>query len=420
MKYYVLVDCNNFYASCERLFNPKLEKRAVIVLSNNDGCVVARSPEAKQLGIKMGEPYFKIKELCERLKIVVCSSNYPLYGDLSHRVMCILTEAAEEIEIYSIDEAFLTFPVQMPLKEIFDHCLKLRRLIKQWVGIPVSIGISPTKTLAKVTGAIAKKKPEGIFCIASRAVHEKILKDFPVEDVWGIGRGFKTKLQTLSIHTAWDFQKHEPSHIKKLMGVVGERILWELRGHSCLHLEKVMPKKSICCSRSFGQILTDLTELTEALATYADTACIKLRRQKYCAQAICVFLESIIDPQSGSRQHDSKVASLIMPSNDTSQIITTAKVCLTTLFQEGKRYKKCGIILLDLISEKHVMPDLFLGKIDAKRQQLANIYDHLNARYGKRTLFYGAMGVNSRWKMRNDKCSPHYTTCWDELPIAKA
>jgi len=419
-KYYILVDCNNFYASCERLFCPRLEKRAIVVLSNNDGCVVARSQEAKQLGIKMGEPYFKIKDLCERLKIVVCSSNYQLYGDLSQRVMRILIGIAEEIQIYSIDEAFLTFPDQMPLKEIFGHCIEVRRLIKKWVGIPVSIGIAPTKTLAKAAGAMAKKNPQGVFCIASRAVHETVLKDFPVGDVWGIGSRFQNRLHALGIRTAWDFQKQDPSAVRKSMGVVGERMLWELRGRSCLPLEKAQPKKSICCSRSFGNVITELDDLAEALSTYVNTACIKVREQHCCAQAICVFAEAIIDSQTGLRQHDSKTASLLAPTNDTSQIITAAKSCLAAIFQKEKRYKKCGIILLDLLPEANVMPDLFLQPLSSKRKRLAEVYDHLNARFGKRTLFYGAMGVNPHWKMRSEQGSGHYTTSWDGLAVAKA
>ncbi len=420
MKYFILVDCNNFYASCERLFNPTLEKRPVIVLSNNDGCVVARSNEAKQVGIKMGEPFFKIRDLCERLKVTVCSSNYQLYGDLSQRVMRILTELADEIQIYSIDEAFLTFTEQTPLKEIYERCIEVRRLIKKWVGIPVSIGIAPTKTLAKVAGTVAKKNPQGVFCIASRGVHESTLKDFPVGDVWGIGSKLQERLHSIGIRTAWEFQKQDAIFVRKIMGVVGERMLWELRGRSCLPLEKAQPKKSICSSRSFGTTVTEINDLAEALSTYVNTACAKLRQQNSYATAICVFLEAIIDPQTNIRQHDSKILQLALPTNDTPHIITAAKNCLAALFQKEKRYKKCGVVLIDLLPAANVMPDLFLKPAGSKRERIAEVYDHLNTRFGKRTLFYGAMGVHSHWKMRREQGSPHYTTCWDELAIVKA
>jgi DNA polymerase V len=420
MNYFALVDCNNFYASCERLFDPSLEKRPLIVLSNNDGCVVARSQEAKKLGIKMGEPHFKIKEMCERCKVVVRSSNYALYGDLSQRVMQLLSDAADDIEIYSIDEAFLTFPVQMDREALHSHLIELRRKIKQWIGIPVSIGIAPSKTLAKLATSLAKKTNDGVFGLYSKSIYEDVLKKFPVEEIWGIGANLKLKLYTFGIRTAWEYQSQDPRFIRKILGVVGERMLWELRGVSCLPLEKAQAKKSITSSRSFGTTVTSQNDLAEALSTYVNTACVKLRNQNSCAQALCVFLESIVDPQAGTRQHDSTIIPLAYPTNDTPQFITAAKHCLSKLFHEGKRYKKCGVILLELIPQSEVMPDLFLGSPNKKRLRVAAVFDELNARLGKNTLFYGAMGVNPHWKMRRDKGSGQFTTCWDQLAIAKA
>lgn len=420
-KYFVLVDCDNFYVSCERLFNPSLNKRAVIVLSNNDGCVVARSQEAKKLGIKMGEPFFQIKQLCERLKILVYSSNYSLYGDISQRIMRILGTMAEEIETYSIDEAFLTFSSK-PAKDLLLYCTEIRRIIKKWVGISVSIGIASTKTLAKVATSIAKKNGEGV-CLLNTGI-EDVLKKVPVEDIWGIGSNTKVKLHARSITTAWEFQKQDPISIRKLLGVVGERILWELKGRSCLPLERVSAKKSIASSRSFGKIITEQTELAEALSTYVNTACVKLRQQKSCAQAICVYLELAIDyqsnePYTGPRQH-STVISFKSPTNDTPQIISAAKSCLEYLYRKGLRYKKCGVILLDLISEARVSADLFMEKPHKNRQSVAKVFDALNKRFGKNTLFYGAMGVNPDWKMRSQKRSGGNSSCWDDLPIVKA
>ncbi len=420
MKYFALVDCDNFYVSCERLFNPSLEGRAVIVLSNNDGCVVARSQEAKKLGIAMGAPYFQIKQLCERLKVAVYSSNYALYGDLSQRVMHILGNIAEDIEIYSIDEAFLTFSSKSPI-ELLEICREVRRKIKKWVGINVSIGIAPTKTLAKVATSFAKKNGQGIYGIGSKP--EMILKNFPVEDVWGVGSSTRAKLAARGITTAWEFQMQDPLSIRKLMGVVGERMLWELRGVSCLPLERVAAKKSISKSRSFGKILTLQTDISEALSTYVNTACVKLRQQKSCTQAICVYLELAIDyssnvPYTGPRQH-STIITFDFPTNDTPQIINAAKRGLTYLFREGLRYKKCGVVLLDLMPEARVAPDLFSNKIDKKRQQVAEVFDNLNSRFGKNTLFYGAMGVNPHWKMRR-KENFKSDSSWDGLPIVKA
>lgn len=420
MKYFALIDCNNFYASCERIFEPHLEKRALVVLSNNDGCVVARSQEAKQLGIKMGEPYFKIKDLCERLKIIVRSSNYTLYGDISERIMLILSSIAEEIEIYSIDEAFVTFPCNTPSEEIVELCLNTRSRIKQWVGVPVSIGIAPTKTLAKIAASLAKKSASGVFSIDSNEILEKILKDYPIEDIWGIGSALKTRLFGRNIHTAWELQAQDPSFIRKLMGVVGERILWELQGVSCLPLEKVQDKKNIASSQSFGKIITEYDELAEALSTYVNRACIKLRKQNSCTKAICVYVEAIIDSSNNLRFYDNRVATFPFPSCDTPYIIGTAKKCLEKLFRPGQRYKKCGIILLDLIPKSQVMPDLFFKTRNTKREKIAELYDNINAQFGKNSIIYGAMGINSSWKMRKEKASRRYTTSWDELAIAKA
>lgn len=421
MRYFVLVDCNNFYASCERMFNPQLEGRPVIVLSNNDGCIVARSQEAKKLGLKMGEPFFKIKEFCRQHRIAVFSSNYALYGDLSQRVMEVLASMAQDLEIYSIDEAFLNYPDTMSEEAVAAQCLDIRKKVKKWVGIPTSIGMAPTKTLAKVANDLAKKdRSVGFFNLCSAGTQQAILNDYPVGDVWGIGSGLQTRLHALGIHTAAQFREMDPTFVRKKMGVVGERMVWELRGISCLPLEKVQPKQSIACSRSFGKIVSDPLQLAEALATYVNTACIKLRKQKYCAQALCIYLEAVFSFDTPVRCPYSMTRAFTMPTNDTPQIISAAKHCLKYLFKKGYHYKKCGIILLDLIPEANIIPDLFLGGLNPKRQQVLQTVDALNARFGKGTLFYGAMGTDPQWKMRSESLSRHYTTDWEELALAKA
>lgn len=423
MSHFVLVDCNNFYASCERLFNPKLEGRPVIVLSNNDGCVVARSQEAKKLGIKMGEPFFKIEKFCKDYNIIVCSSNYSVYGDLSQRVMHILSEMAPDIQIYSIDEAFLAFPQSISTQELLLHCQHMRKIIKKWTGIPVSIGVGPSKTLAKVANDLAKKSQLGIFELNASAGQLQVLNQFPLGDIWGVGRQSEKKLNGLGIYTALELRNSDSALIRRKLGVVGERILWELRGVSCLPLEESQPKQSIASSRSFGSIVTEKSDLAEALACFAAKGCLKLRKQKSCAQAISVYLESIIDRQTGSRRFFNQVAPLDFPTDDTNLLIKKAKACLNQLYREGQLYKKCGVVLLDLIPKSQIAPDLFFGGFDPKKQQLTQTIDAVNAHFGKNTLFYGSMGKvrgDSLWKSRSSHRSPHYTSDWNELPIARA
>lgn len=420
MSTFVLVDCNNFYVSCERLFNPSLEGCPVIVLSNNDGCVVARSSEAKKLGIKMGEPLFQIRNLCRDHDVYVYSSNYLLYGDLSRRVMRLITEMTPSCQIYSIDEAFAEYPSSVASGQIVREAIEMRRIIKRWTGIPTSLGIAPTKTLAKVATDFAKKEPLGVFDLTSPALQEKILKDYPVGDIWGIGSRLKAKLNAMGIFSAWEFCRADPVFIRKRMGVVGERMLWELRGISCLPLEKAPPKKSITYSRSFGEVVLDKEALSEALSTYTANACVKLREEGSCAQALCVFVESQIEPGQPERHYDNVVIPLPFPTNDTPEIIHAAKACMDRLFQEERRYKKCGLILLDLMPEACVIPDLLAGVSDPKRRRLASVVDDLNARMGRNTLFYGAMGVSSGWKTNSKRRSDGYTSSWGSLAVVRS
>lgn len=419
MDYFVLVDCNNFYASCERLFNPKLERRAVVVLSNNDGCVIARSQEAKLLGLKMGESFFKIKNFCHHYQVAVCSSNYALYGDLSQRVMSILGEEAPHIEVYSIDEAFLSYPSTFSLEEMFLQCQKLRVLTKQWVGLPVSLGMGPTKTLAKLANHFAKKHSTGIYELVSTSSQE-ILREVPIKEIWGVGSGLQARLNAKGIFTASELRAADPVEIRRSLGVVGERLVWELRGVSCLPLEKPEPRKNIGSSRSFGRYVTCPLELAEALSTYVNTACGKLRKQKSCALAVYVYVEVITESYAGHGICHSTTIPLTYPSNDPAVLIKAAKKCLQKLYVKGCKYKKCGVMLLDLVPEDLVAPDFFDSGGGERKQILLGAIDNINARYGKNTVFYGAMGTNPVWKMRAAFRSQAFTTSWGELGIAYA
>lgn len=415
---FVLVDCNNFFVSCERVFNPALEKRPVVVLSNNDGCVISRSQEAKKLGIKMGAPLFEIAAFCKRNQVAVYSSNFSLYGNLSQRVMAVLTQMAPEIEIYSIDEAFLKFTGE---EELIPYCKKVRSLIDQWTGIPTSIGIAPTKTLAKVAGDIAKKSREGVYELSSIRDQETVLKQLPVEEIWGVGRGLKTQLNAIQIYTAWELRAADPTLIRKKLGVVGERIMRELQGVSCLPLNVAQPKQSITHSRSFGKAITELEELSEALATYINGACIKLRQQGSCIQHCAIFLESVVT--AGSRFRETASATVTLPylTNDTALIIKMAKQELQRIYRVGERYKKCGVTLLNLMPEAFLSQNLFISPAETKKtQQRLEVVDVINDRFGKNSLFYGAMGTNQLWSGRSNNCSSHFTSSWDQLAFVNA
>lgn len=419
MNNFILADCNNFYVSCERLLNPALEDKAVIVLSNNDGCVVSRSQEAKNLGIKMGEPYFKIREFCERAKVVVYSSNYELYGDISARVMNIYAEMCPEIEIYSIDEAFLKYPSMSP-SEIMLIAQDLRKTIKRWVGIPICLGIAPTKTLSKVANDLAKKNKSIALDLSSPEVREKVFNTYFIGDVWGIGSQLTKKLNALGIYTVADFLRTDPLLIRKKMGVVGERLQLELQGVCCLDLEEATAKKSITRSRSFGKAITNETEIAEALSTYVASGCETLREQKSLATSIYVFLEVAAENSVEFQRFQlSTHANLDMATNDTSEIITAAKRCLKNIYQPHRRYRKCGIIFLDLIAEKDLVLDLF-AKPNPKRKLLMHTMDELNRTLGKNKVFLGAMGMSPTWKGRKELHSHHSTANWQRLPLVQA
>lgn len=416
---FALIDCNNFYASCERLFRPDLMYKPIVVLSNNDGCVIARSSEAKDLGIKMGEPYFQIKALVKQHQVVTFSSNYTLYGDLSQRVMTVIEESWPEVEIYSIDEAFLELS-SLPKHRIDSFCCELQKKILRFTGIPTSIGIGPTKTLAKLANFIAKKKLKAPVFNISEQRHW--LTQVPVGDVWGIGRQWAKKLNTQGIQSAADFAALNPHQIKKQYNVVMMRTLMELQGISCGGLEEPETKQSIMSSKSFGQMQSQFSALSQALSSHCARACEKARRQELVASRVYVFVRSNPFRQDLKQYINSMEYRLVNPSSDTRTITKVAKLCLKKLFKAGIHYKKVGVMLEELIPCNPNQQDLFNPLSDELREhseQLMTVLDRINQRFGSQTIRLAAEGYSRVWKMRSELLSPCYTTRWSELPRVK-
>ena len=416
-----LIDCNNFYASCERVFNPSLNGRPVVVLSNNDGCVIARSAEAKALGIPMGEPAYKLKALIEANQVAVFSSNYVLYGDMSHRVMNTIAQFAPDMEIYSIDEAFLLFDgfENINLKEYGE---KIVRTTTRNTGIPVSLGVAPTKTLAKVANKFAKKYKDykGVCIIDTDEKREKALKLTAVGDVWGIGRQYAKKLEYYSIHTAWDFTQRSKSWVRHTMGVVGERTWLELKGTPCIEMDKTTTKKSICTSRSFGERLTELSPISEAVSNFAASCAEKLRKQHSLASVIMVFIQTNPNATNLPQHCKQVVLQLPVPTNDTSELIRFALRGLKTIFAEGYQFKKAGVIVSELVPERPLQGDLFDTRNRDKFNKVMTVMDSLNAAYGKQKVKIAAQGFDRKWKLKNERLSPCYSTRLEDVLEIKA
>ena len=406
-----LLDCNNFYASCERVFNPSLNGVPVVVLSNNDGCVIARSAEAKALGIPMGEPAYKLKELIEQHHVAVFSSNYVLYGDMSGRVMSILSSFVPEMEVYSIDEAFLHFDgfEKIDLKE---YGTKIVQTVTRGTGIPVSLGVAETKTLAKAANRFAKKYPayKGVCIIDSDEKREKALKLLAIEDVWGIGRRISKKLHYYSINTAWDFTQRSKSWIRHTLGVNGERTWLELRGVPCLEMDRPASKKSICTSRSFGERLTTYEPVAEAVANFAAYCAEKLRRQRSQAAVLMVFLHTNPFAENQPQYSNQVVVQLPVPTSDTPELIRYALRGLKSIFAEGYRFKKAGVIVSEITPERPMQLNLFDDRDREKFQKVMLVMDSLNASYGRQKVKIAAQGFDRKWKLKNEKLSPCYTT----------
>jgi DNA polymerase V len=414
---YALIDCNNFYASCERLFRPDLRHKPIVVLSNNDGCVIARSNEAKSLGVGMGEPYFKIKALCQQHKIHVFSSNYTLYGDLSQRVMCVIESNWTDVEVYSIDEAFLDLR-SLPTHQHDAFCLSLQRQILKATGIPTSIGIGQTKTLAKIANHICKKELKiPVFNISEQ---RDWLKRIGINDVWGVGRQWHKRLVARGIHTAHDLATTNLHLLKKAFNVILMRTAMELQGIPCAGLEEAVPKQSIMSSKSFGDMQTELDSIAEAISSHCARACEKLREQKLVAQSLSVFLRTNYFRKDLPQYSNSIEFQLINPSDDLRLITRIAKLCLKQLFKSGFHYKKTGVCLDRLISKNPRQLDMFHQPSDEdlrKKEELMAVFDRINHKFGRHTIKLAAEGYSKPWAMRSAMRSPCYTTKWSELPI---
>ncbi|WP_247236350.1 Y-family DNA polymerase [Telluribacter sp. SYSU D00476] len=416
---FALVDCNNFYVSCERVFDPKLENRPVVILSNNDGCVIARSNEAKALGIQMGAPAFLMQKELEKNEVVVMSSNYALYGDMSNRVMQTLHELVPALEVYSIDEAFLDLR-NMPYSDPERLARRLRKIVGHYTGIPVTIGIASTKTLAKVANRYAKKRTAAgaYYCIDTDAKQEHALAVTAVEDVWGIGRQYTKLLESQGIHTALDLALTDVAWVKKHMSVVGERMVRELCGQCCYDLEdQPQPKKGICTSRSFGHPVTEYSILQEAVATFTARCAEKLRKQNAAANLLHVFTFTNRHRPDQPQYYGSKVIQLPVASNSTMELIQVAMRGLELVFKKGYYYKKAGIMVSGIVPENQVQADLFSfdqRKRELDRKALAAL-DRINQRMGRDTVKVAMQGYNRSWHLRQERRSRCYTTRWTDL-----
>jgi DNA polymerase V len=413
---FALVDCNNFYVSCERVFQPELRGRPVVVLSNNDGCVIARSNEAKALGIEMGAPWHLCREKFDKDGVIVRSSNYTLYGDMSARVMKVLRNFTPRLEVYSIDEAFLSLSgFENRLEE---HARELRRTVMQWTGIPVSVGIAPTKILAKVANRFAKKDTEadGVMMLADPAAQDAALRRIELTDLWGVAERIAQRLQEINIRSPLDLKSADPRFIRERFSVVMERMVYELGGISCLPLEEVVPdRKNIMSSRSFGRPVETRAEMEEAVSTYAARSAEKMRRQGLAASSLMVFVETNGFRPQDAQYHASQTVTLAVASADTAKIIRAALSGLAIIWRKGFRYKKAGVMLLDLLPAASVHGGLFDPPDDARSVARMRAMDRINAEYGRDTLTFAAIGRRRAWSLRRDFLSPCYTTKWNDL-----
>jgi len=419
---FALVDCNNFYVSCERVFNPKLEGMPVIVLSNNDGCVVARSSEAKSLGIQMGMPFFKCEKLIKKNKGAVFSSNYALYGDMSFRIMQTLQKFSPNIEIYSIDEAFL-------LLDGFNFSLdeygrKIRKTIKEHIGIPVSVGMASTKTLAKIATRIAKKDAfyDGVFDLTSYKDIDEVLENTAVEDIWGIGKNYKRKLNDCGISTALELKKSDEIFIKKHFNSTIMKILYELRGIPCLPLEEIPQlKKNIASSRSFDEPVEAFEILSKAISSYVTIASEKLRKQNSKAGIVLVYLMTNPYNKNEPQYSNYTIYRLIPYTSYTPFIISCAIMGLKKIYKNGYRYKKAGIILTDIVSSYQTRFQLTNDEINIEdHEKVMKTVDYINIRYGTDTIFFASSGIGKKRNTRCNYLSKCFTTRWNELLLVKA
>lgn len=423
---FALVDVNNFYVSCERVFQPKLEAVPMVVLSNNDGCAVARSAEVKALGVKMGTPWFQMKELAKAHGIEAYSSNYTLYGDMSDRVVQVLRSFTPNLEVYSIDESFLR--IEAVLKQ-YASAMELGCIIKQQVkdstGLPVCVGIAASKTLAKLANHLAKKHAQfaGVCDLEamSKAERYQWMSETAVAEVWGVGKQLSRKLKAQGIHTVLDLLQASPQAMRQQFGVVMERLCYELRGVSCLQLEEVAPaKQQIISSRSFGKMVTSLEELSESVATHAARGAEKLRAQDSVTGALIVFIQTNPFKQHEPQHHQSITIPLSDSSDNTLSLTNAALNGLKKIYRSGFRYKKAGVIF-NLLSDKPTVQQSLFEDIETKGKSadLMQAMDAINSRFGNAMIRSAASGTQQAWRMRSGNKSPNYTTQWNELPVVR-
>lgn len=429
MPVFALVDCNNFYASCEKLFDPKLKDRPVVVLSNNDGCVVARSAEVKALGIPMGVPWFKIQQEAKRHGIVAFSSNYALYADLSNRCVEVLSGFTPNIEVYSIDESFLELSgFEGRPGGLMAYCAEIRQRIADWLGLAVCVGIGASKTLAKLANHTAKKNLAGAngvcdFTTMSPAALDVLFGRIEVGEVWGIGRKINARLETMGIRTVRQLRDADAELMRSTFSVVVERTVRELRGVSCLDLQEVVPEKQqIMSSRSFGQLVYDLPELEEAVASYVAKAAEKLRSQDSLAGAVQVYIRTNVFKPEVPQYQRAVTVPLPEASADTRVLTLWALRVLRRIYRPGFGYHKAGITLMDIVPATNQQFSLFasVGAVDARSQKLMGVLDGINGKYGRGTLRLAAEGVEKVWQMRRGNLSPRYTTEWECLAVVQA
>ena len=418
---YALCDGNNFFVSCERVFDSSLEGKPVIVLSNNDGCAISRSNEAKALGIKMGANFFEIEELVRRYNVQVFSTNFVLYADMSIRMKSMLSRFCPEVEDYSIDEAFLDF-TGFDNVNLREHCLKMAQSVKQGVGIPVSVGVAPTKTLAKVANKFAKKFAgyKSVCVIDSEEKRIKALQKTEIGDVWGIGRRHTKRLSAMDIKTAYDFTQLPCAWVRKNMTVVGEKTWRELLGEPCIEMEAIQPdKQSIMVSRSFGKMIQECDVILEALSNYAGMASAKLRKQKSCAKSLLVFIDT--NPFREDLEQYSRHIIMRFPvaTNSNMEIIKYVDEGLKKIFHPGYWYKKAGVMLMDICSQDVIQGNIW-DKVDRKKHsRLMEVLDRTNDRYGRNALKLAVQGDGEQWKIKQERLSPSYTTKISDFPIVK-
>ena len=411
---YALVDCNNFYVSCERVFDPSLNGKPVIVLSNNDGCVISRSNEAKAIGIPMGKPAFELKELIEKYNIKVFSSNFPLYGDMSSRVMSVLSELAPDIEIYSIDEAFLNLK-GFKYIDLYDYAKKIKNTVFRCTGIPVSIGIGATKTLAKVAVFFAKKDSNNI-CVISEENRKEYLARLPINEIWGIGRQHYKMLSKYGVKTALDFINLRPQWVKNQMTIVGSKTQEELTGIKCFDLETTPPsKKNICVSRSFGNMISDYSLLAEAVSNFAASCAEKLRNQHSCASTIMVFIITNKFRKDLPQYAKNAIINMPVATNSTLEIIKYALLTLRNIYKNGYQYKKAGVIVSNIVPDTTIQTALFDNIDRVKHEKVMLAMDNINKKYGRNTLKIAVMGKGREWRLRQERLSPSYTTKWEQI-----